>query len=138
MTKTTVAAVIVRDTANEREVLLTERAGEPFKGQWCLPGGHIDEYESARPAIIREVREETGLTFHGQFLGYQDEIIPERKIHAVVLIFTGEATGVLAPDPGEVSAIQWFPLAMARMLPLAFLHNQILDAYAAGLGATEH
>ena len=41
---TTVAAIIKND---EDKILLTRRNVAPFKGQWCLPGGHIDENEKA-------------------------------------------------------------------------------------------
>jgi 8-oxo-dGTP diphosphatase len=110
--------------------LLTRRNVEPFKGLWCLPGGHIDRFEPAKKAVIRELREETGLVFSPQFLGYFDETIPERDIHAVVLAFAGEAQGSLAPSESEVSEIAWFSLREARSLHLAFTHNEILDAYA--------
>ena len=42
------------------EVLLIERAKGALKGQWSLPGGHIEAGETARAAARREVREETG------------------------------------------------------------------------------
>ena len=68
-----------------------------------------------------------GLYFDAQFFGYFDEIIPEQGIHAVVLIYTGMASGQLQAQPGEVTEIKWFPLAEALSLSLAFQHNQILE-----------
>jgi 8-oxo-dGTP diphosphatase len=130
MPKTTVAALITATTDGEERVLLTQRDVMPFKGQWCLPGGHIDQYENARDAVVREVAEETGLAFEASFFAYFDEIIPEREIHAVVLVFTGRASGTISAQPGEVSAIGWFSLAEAQALPLAFKHNEIVSAYA--------
>lgn len=133
MPETTVAAIITRPVADGAELLLVLREGEPFKDHWCLPGGHIDQFERASDAVAREVREETGLQFDGRFMGYQDEVIPERGIHAVVLIFAGSAEGSVAAAPGEIAEVRWFALDEARSLPLAFLHNQILDAYSAAL-----
>ncbi len=40
-------------------MLLTKRADN---GLWCLPGGGVDPGESVEETIVREVREETGLT----------------------------------------------------------------------------
>jgi 8-oxo-dGTP diphosphatase len=123
----TVAAII---TNEEGKILLTRRNIEPFKGQWCLPGGHIDENEKALDAVIREAKEETGLDFEAEFFAYADEIIPEYNWHAVVIIFTGKGRGELAAQEGEVEDIAWFSLEKAHSLPLAFVHNQILDEYA--------
>jgi 8-oxo-dGTP diphosphatase len=114
-------------------VLLTRRNLEPFKEQWCLPGGHINRYEAAIDAVRREVSEETNLEFHPQFFAYFDEIIEPKVIHAVVLAFDGYATGTPRPSPDEVLAMRWFSMDAARQMPLAFRHNEILDAYAAHL-----
>lgn len=103
---------------------------EPFKGQWCLPGGHIDREEPAREAIIREVKEETGLDFEARFFNYFDEIIPSHGIHAVVLVFEGAGTGQVKIQENEVSESGWFTLEETRSLDLAFAHNRILEAYS--------
>jgi ADP-ribose pyrophosphatase YjhB (NUDIX family) len=43
-------------------VLLVRQRGGPFKGQWLLPGGGLEDGESFEDAMRREVLEETGLT----------------------------------------------------------------------------
>jgi 8-oxo-dGTP diphosphatase len=53
-----VGAVIV----DRGRVLLVRRGQEPLKGQWSLPGGMLEVGESLTAGVVREVREETGLT----------------------------------------------------------------------------
>ena len=45
----------------ENKILLVKRKTVVFKGYWALPGGRIDVAESAEEAVVREVKEETGL-----------------------------------------------------------------------------
>ena len=133
MPQATVAAIVTSGDSGRVKALLTRRRIEPFKGQWCLPGGHIDQYEPAKEAIVREVKEETGLDFKAQFFSYFDEIIPERGIHAVVIVFEGHARGEISIQEDEVTDIGWFSLEETRSLDLAFTHNEILNTYAARL-----
>ena len=45
----------------EGKVVLVQRAHEPLKGAWNLPGGGVELGETLREACAREVLEETGL-----------------------------------------------------------------------------
>ena len=133
MPEATVAGIVTSYIAGKLHILLTRRAFGVYQDTWCLPGGHIDSYEKALDAVIREVKEETGLDFAARFYAIFDEIIPEKSIHAVVLTFTGEGTGTPAGQPGEVSEMGWFTPDEAQTLPLAFDHLSIIRAFAAGL-----
>jgi 8-oxo-dGTP diphosphatase len=127
--KATAGAIIYRNVNASYEILLTKRDVNPFKDYWCLPGGHIDQYEPAEDAIIREVKEETDLDFSPLFLCYLDEIFPEMKLHNVVMMFYGQAAGIPKANPGEVSGIGWFSLEEAMKMDLAFCHNQALEIF---------
>lgn len=53
----TVSAIIVRGG----KILLCHRSADPFKGRWDLPGGFLEEQESAEDGMKREMREELGI-----------------------------------------------------------------------------
>jgi 8-oxo-dGTP diphosphatase len=129
MVKTTVGAIITEHSQGKVKILLTKRNVEPYKGKWCLPGGHIDPNERASDAVKREVLEETGLNFNGSFYNYFDEIIPELNIHAVVLIFSGSASVKLKIQEMEVQEAEWFDVADVLNLDMAFYHKNIIDSY---------
>ena len=124
--KATVGAIIEKDG----KILLTKRNIEPFKDYWCLPGGHIEYFECAEDAITREVKEETGLEFHGKFAGYIDEAMPEINWHAVFLIFKGTAAGTEKICEIEVQEMQWFDKQDVLKIKLAFKHLDAIKKYA--------
>lgn len=55
-------AVVFTIHADDLAVLLIKRKSDPFKGQWALPGGFVNENESLDRAAARELSEETGLS----------------------------------------------------------------------------
>ena len=59
---------VIRDEAGR--MLLIKRGHEPGKGLWSVPGGRIEPGETDEEAVVREVREETGLDVEcGPLLG---------------------------------------------------------------------
>ena len=42
-------------------VLLVRRAKSPAAGTWTVPGGRVEHGESLESAVVRELREETGI-----------------------------------------------------------------------------
>lgn len=65
----TADVIVIRNTRDadaqgdvKREVLLIRRGGEPYKGKWAFPGGHMDASDgSVEDAAVRELKEETGI-----------------------------------------------------------------------------
>jgi bifunctional NMN adenylyltransferase/nudix hydrolase len=53
----TVDAIVVQSG----HVLLVKRGAMPGKGLWAMPGGFINHDERINDAVIRELREETGI-----------------------------------------------------------------------------
>lgn len=113
----------------EGKILLTKRDISPYKNYWCLPGGHIEWKEKAEEAIKREVKEETSLSFKPTFFRYYNEIAPERKWHAVSLIFIGNAVGKIKIDKNEVKESKWFTKKEIKKLKIAFTNKKVLEDY---------
>src|SRR5690348_5263208 len=59
---TAVVVVIFTIRQGSLSVLLIERAAEPSRGQWALPGGFLLEGESLDDAPKRKLEDETGVS----------------------------------------------------------------------------
>jgi len=114
-----VGAVVWNDRG---EVLLVRRANPPRLNEWSLPGGRVEFGETLRAALVREVREETGLEV--EILGLIDvaELIQDAAgaegDHYVLVDFCARAlSGDLAAGSDATDA-SWFPLAKIDALSL--------------------
>jgi 8-oxo-dGTP diphosphatase len=51
-------------------LLLVERANDPGRGRWSVPGGRVEPGEDDTAAVVREMLEETGLLVEpGELVG---------------------------------------------------------------------
>ena len=78
----------------EEEYLLQDRIKDDWKG-YTLPDGHIEEGESIVDAVIREMKEETGLTILNPHLCGVKQFPIEDGRYIVFLFETDEFEGVL-------------------------------------------
>ena len=60
---------------------------------WSLPGGKVEEGETLAEALVREMREETGLDVELGRLLYVCDYLPGNGTHVVHLTFEARRTG---------------------------------------------
>ncbi|MAU08663.1 MAG: hypothetical protein CL607_02485 [Anaerolineaceae bacterium] len=130
-----VVAIITTSAGSVGNILLTRRQVEPDKGQWALPGGHTKPGEDRKSAIIREIKEQTGLEFGAHFFMQHNELADDSEGQVIVHVFRGCAKGTLNDQHSEPSEVAWFPVEAARQEKLAFSHNRFVDAYAASIAS---
>ncbi|MBN1419834.1 MAG: NUDIX hydrolase [Planctomycetes bacterium] len=124
-------AVVDGILVEEGKLLLIRRGHEPCRGRFALPGGFIDRDETAREAVVREMREETGLDVEiERFLGFFDD--PGRDVReTIALVFVLRRTG------GEVragdDAVDFTWADPDDPPPLAFDHARVIAEYRASL-----
>lgn len=100
--------------SRQAAVLLTRRSARlrSHAGQWALPGGRIDDGETADEAALRELEEEVGLRVGAAaILGRLDDY-RTRSGYSItpVVVWAGEARRIV-PNPDEVASVHRIPVA---------------------------
>ena len=109
-----VGAVVLDDD----RLLLIRRGHGPAAGEWSLPGGRVEFGETMVEALVREVKEETGLDIvAGDYLGHVERFGTDH--HFVIHDFLAtafDAEPVAAGDDAVEAA--WFELSHVSELNL--------------------
>lgn len=114
-------------------VLLTHLCRGTHRGHWTLPGGGLDFGERPRDAVVREIREETGLDIRveelldadAELVRYAGEAGEQIEAHPIRLLFrvtvVGGTLGVLEVDGSTDEAAWWAPadIADSQLTPVA-------------------
>ena len=121
----TVDVLIEMTTDGKPGLVFIERKHEPLG--WAIPGGFIDEGETAAAAAVREAKEETELDVElvELFHVYSDPSRDPRR-HTMSVVFIGKATGTpQGADDAAEAAI--YPID--QLPELVFDHGTIVADY---------
>jgi len=108
-----VAVALLPDEEGRACFLLTRR-GEGLRrhrGQWALPGGRLDDGETAVQAALRELHEEVGLELGvGSVLGLLDDYATRSGFVITPVVTWCQEYRELIPEPSEVARVYRVPL----------------------------
>ncbi len=94
-----------------RQVLLVQRAVEPFKGYWDIPGGFLNWDEHPAEAARREMLEETGLAVVPmEVLGFWTDRYGEEDYYTLNICYLAQAAGGEEKAGSDAVTLRWFPL----------------------------
>ena len=120
-----VGAIII-DAAGR--LLLVKRGHEPGKGLWSIPGGRVEPGETDEQAVIREVREETGLAVRpGRLVGAVRRAAPGGAV-LDIRDYVATVTGGTLAAGDDADDIRWAGRDELAGLPLT---GGLADALAA-------
>lgn len=122
--------VVIRN----HQVLLVQRGQAPNKGGWTIPGGFVEQHETIRQAVVREVAEETGIqTRPLGILGLSETSY--LKEHNLYLGCKLEyLQGTIKPQLSEVQQVKFVPLAQLDDFPIAELSKRLIKLAQQGNG----
>ncbi|ARE73042.1 hypothetical protein B6R96_03075 [Streptomyces sp. Sge12] len=105
-------------------------------GTWSIPGGGREGNESAHEAIVRELKEETGLTVPLEPFTVVDCTSPDGREKGQIQVYLGAWDGDADGLPlGEGIMLRWFDAATTAHLTMCSWTQEVIDLHRAGTSA---
>lgn len=123
----TADCILFRRKGSDLELLLIQRAFEPFKGNWALPGGFVDMDETTYEAAVRELAEETGIQCKELKQLYTfSELGRDPRGKTVSVVYYAFMNANIEANAGDDAAeANWF--SINNLPDLAFDHLKIIE-----------
>ena len=108
---------------DQGRVVLVKRKFPPLAGEWSIPGGRLKIGETQREGVVREAREETGLTVDPvELLGVYDRLLRDEAgrilYHYVLIDFLCQRIAGELQAGGDADDARWFSQEELRKLTL--------------------
>lgn len=110
-------------------VLMAQRAIEPFKGFWDIPGGFLEAGELPEAGAKRELLEESGLEIElDGFLGMHIDTYGNSNFYTLNMYYAAHVVSGTPRATDDVAALKWFAMdELPQEFAFAHEHRVMLD-----------
>ena len=125
------------------KILLVRRKNDPFKGTLSIPGGFINEGETAEDAMTREAKEETSLVVEPiAILGVYSTPQRDPRMHTISVTFITRIVQGNEDARDDAADLRWIDVedeldSLIKSKQIAFDHSKILNDYKKWIKATQ-
>lgn len=117
-----VDGVIIKDN----QILLIKRKNDPYKDSWAMPGGFVEYGERTEDAVLREVKEETGLEAKiSQLIGVYSDPKRDPRKHVVSITYLLKDVSGTEKGGDDAKEAKWWNVN--KLPELAFDHQYIIN-----------
>ena len=118
----------------EHKILLIWEGDMPYHECWVTPGGYVKPDETVKQAVVREVREETGLeVLPTKLVGiYDDFIIDEKEVlmHHLIVGYAAKIVGGRLTITPETMEYAWMDIEEAlKSVRVPYIFKRILNDF---------